>query len=87
MPQMYLKNINLNTQFEAAYTTCMNKKKILSLYRRIINVGKHWTALDPSNTSKESKDILLEARNRFKENKCVCLYFYSITIRIFDGIL
>ncbi|KAE9420184.1 hypothetical protein Angca_005624, partial [Angiostrongylus cantonensis] len=42
--------------------------RVLTLYKKILRLGKNWKAKDPERTLKESEDILHEAKQTFREN-------------------
>ncbi|PAV65478.1 hypothetical protein WR25_24031 [Diploscapter pachys] len=47
------------------------RKRVLSLYRSIFRLARSWEAKDPTLTERERKDIITEARAKFRDNKTV----------------
>lgn len=45
------------------------RRQVLSLYRHILRVGRHWEALEPAHTKEEQQYILAEARQLFRANQ------------------
>ncbi|XP_037392598.1 LYR motif containing protein 1 isoform X1 [Pygocentrus nattereri] len=49
--------------------TAASRAQVLSLYRRVLRIGRSWRAQSEHETEKERKYISEEARNLFRQNQ------------------
>ncbi|KAI1723969.1 complex 1 protein (LYR family) domain-containing protein [Ditylenchus destructor] len=61
-----LKNAFFYSALDTSGIHLMSRQRVLSTYRRILRLGKNWTAQNPEDTLKEREYIKEEARKQFK---------------------